>query len=68
MRSGVDDPPGMIAFMARPSGMPPPNSTGTRVFCVSGNVETPGNYELPHGTTVRQVIEEAGGGIAGGRP
>jgi NADH-quinone oxidoreductase subunit F len=45
----------------------PPNSTGTRVFCVSGNVERPGNYELPHGTTVRQVIEDAGGGIAGGR-
>src|SRR5437764_780119 len=27
----------------------PPNSTGTRVWCLSGNVERPGNYELPHG-------------------
>ena len=25
------------------------NSTGTRVFSLSGNVERPGNYELPHG-------------------
>src|SRR5438094_7639679 len=25
----------------------PPSSTGTRVFCLSGNVERPGNYELP---------------------
>jgi NADH-quinone oxidoreductase subunit F len=45
----------------------PPNSTGTRVFCVSGNVERPGNYELPHGVTVREVLEGAGGGVAGGR-
>jgi NADH-quinone oxidoreductase subunit F len=45
----------------------PPNSTGTRVFCVSGNVERPGNYELPHGVTVREVLEGSGGGVAGGR-
>jgi NADH-quinone oxidoreductase subunit F len=45
----------------------PPSSTGTRVFCLSGNVERPGNYELPHGLTIRQVIDEIGGGVAGGR-
>jgi NADH-quinone oxidoreductase subunit F len=45
----------------------PPNSTGTRVFCVSGNVERPGNYELPHGVTVREVLDGVGGGVAGGR-
>jgi NADH-quinone oxidoreductase subunit F len=45
----------------------PPNSTGTRVFCLSGNVERPGNYELPHGTTIRELIEEIGGGVPGGR-
>jgi NADH-quinone oxidoreductase subunit F len=45
----------------------PPDSTGTRVFCLSGNVERPGAYELPHGITVRHLIEEVGGGIANGR-
>jgi NADH-quinone oxidoreductase subunit F len=41
----------------------PPNSTGTRVFCLSGNVERPGNYELPHGVTIRELIYDIGGGI-----
>ena len=45
----------------------PPNSTGTRVFCLSGNVVRGGNYELPHGTTIRELIYEHGGGIADGR-
>ena len=45
----------------------PPNSTGTRVFCLSGNVQRPGAYELPHGITARHLIEEIGGGVAGGR-
>jgi NADH-quinone oxidoreductase subunit F len=45
----------------------PPDSTGTRVFCLSGNVERPGAYELPHGITVRHLIEEIGGGISNGR-
>ena len=45
----------------------PPDSTGTRVFCLSGNVERPGAYELPHGVTVRHLIEDIGGGISGGR-
>jgi len=45
----------------------PPDSTGTRVFCLSGNVVKPGAYELPHGITVRYLIEEVGGGMANGR-
>jgi NADH-quinone oxidoreductase subunit F len=45
----------------------PPDSTGTRVFCLSGNVERPGAYELPHGVTVRHLIEDVGGGITAGR-
>jgi len=45
----------------------PPDSTGTRVFCLSGNVARPGAYEAPHGITVRHLIEEIGGGIADGR-
>jgi NADH-quinone oxidoreductase subunit F len=43
------------------------NSTGTRVFSLSGNVERPGNYELPHGYPLRDLINVVGGGIAGGR-
>jgi NADH-quinone oxidoreductase subunit F len=42
-------------------------STGTKVFCVSGCVERPGVYELPFGVTLRDVLIEAGG-IRGGRP
>ena len=43
------------------------DSTGTRVFSLSGNVARPGNYELPHGTPLRDLIHEVGGGIPGGR-
>jgi len=36
-------------------------STGTRLFCVSGAIERPGVYEVPHGTTLAQLVETAGG-------
>ncbi len=45
----------------------PPDSTGTRLFCLSGNVARPGVYELPHGITARHLIEEVGGGVPDGR-
>jgi NADH-quinone oxidoreductase subunit F len=45
----------------------PPNSTGTRIFCLSGHLAHTGNYELPHGVTVRHLIEEVGGGVPDGR-
>ena len=38
-----------------------PESTGTRLFCLSGAVARPGLYEAPFGTTLRQVLEMAGG-------
>jgi NADH-quinone oxidoreductase subunit F len=37
------------------------DSTGTRLFCLSGNVREPGLYEVPMGTTLRALIELAGG-------
>jgi NADH-quinone oxidoreductase subunit F len=42
-------------------------SKGTRVFCLSGHVKHPGNYELPLGTPLRTLIydENYGGGILG---
>ncbi|HVA34479.1 MAG TPA: NAD(P)H-dependent oxidoreductase subunit E [Candidatus Baltobacteraceae bacterium] len=36
-------------------------STGTRLFCLSGTVQRPGLYEVPHGTTLGTLIEMAGG-------
>jgi NADH-quinone oxidoreductase subunit F len=43
------------------------NSAGTRVFSLSGNVTNGGNYELPLGTTLRELIYDIGGGIPEGR-
>ncbi len=45
----------------------PPDSTGTRVFSLSGNVVNGGNYELEMGTTLRELIYDIGGGIPDGR-
>ncbi len=42
-------------------------SKGPKLFCVSGHVNRPGNYELPLGTTLREIIYEHAGGIPGGR-
>jgi NADH-quinone oxidoreductase subunit F len=43
------------------------SSTGTRVFSLSGNVVNGGNYELPHGFPLRELIENIGGGVPDGR-
>jgi NADH-quinone oxidoreductase subunit F len=36
-------------------------STGPKLFCVSGSVRRPGTYEVPFGVTLRQLLEMAGG-------
>ena len=36
-------------------------STGTKIFCVSGHVPRPGNYELPLGVTFRELLVEHAG-------
>ncbi|NJL04314.1 MAG: NADH-quinone oxidoreductase subunit NuoF [Chloroflexaceae bacterium] len=45
-------------------------SPGTKVFSLSGHVNRPGNYELPFGVTLRELIysPEYGGGMHGDRP
>jgi NADH-quinone oxidoreductase subunit F len=43
------------------------NSSGTRVFSLSGDVVSPGNYELPHGISMRELIYDIGGGVPAGR-
>ncbi|HET7513811.1 MAG TPA: NADH-ubiquinone oxidoreductase-F iron-sulfur binding region domain-containing protein, partial [Gaiella sp.] len=41
-------------------------STGTKLLCVSGHVARPGTYEVGFGSTLREVLEDAGG-VPGGR-
>ncbi|MGI5838152.1 MAG: NADH-quinone oxidoreductase subunit NuoF [bacterium] len=42
-------------------------SKGTKVFCLVGKINNTGLVEIPMGTTLREVIEEIGGGIQGGK-
>jgi NADH-quinone oxidoreductase subunit F len=50
------------AFAATGSGQ----STGPKLFCVSGHAARPGLYEVPFGTTLKELIDLAGG-VRGGR-
>ena len=43
-----------------------PNNGGTKIYSVSGDVERPGNYEIPMGTPFSTLLELAGG-VRGGR-
>ena len=43
-----------------------PNNGGNKLFCVSGHVNRPGNYEIPMGTPFAELLEMAGG-VLGGR-
>jgi NADH-quinone oxidoreductase subunit F len=46
----------------------PPRNTGPKIFCLSGRVNRPGNYELPLGAvTVRELIDDYGQGVIGGK-
>lgn len=38
-----------------------PNNGGNKIFCVSGHVNKPGNYEVPMGTPFAELLEMAGG-------
>ena len=38
-----------------------PDCPGTKMISVSGNVNKPGVFEIPFGTTIREIIELAGG-------
>ncbi|MEJ2360452.1 MAG: NADH-quinone oxidoreductase subunit NuoF [Gammaproteobacteria bacterium] len=38
-----------------------PNNGGTKIFCVSGHVNKPGNFEVPLGTPFKDLLEMAGG-------
>ena len=42
-------------------------SPGTKLFCVSGHVNKPGNYELPLGFPLMELIDDVCGGMRGGK-
>ena len=42
-----------------------PNNGGTKLFCVSGHVNKPGNFEVPLGTPFADLLEMAGGMLDG---
>jgi len=43
------------------------HSKGTKVFSLAGKIERGGLIEVPMGITIREVVEEIGGGISNGR-
>lgn len=42
-------------------------STGTKVFALGGKITNVGLVEVPMGTTLREIVEEIGGGIPNGK-
>ncbi len=42
-------------------------SKGTKVFALGGNITNVGLVEVPMGTTLREIVEEIGGGIQNGK-
>jgi NADH-quinone oxidoreductase subunit F len=47
-------------------GLSKSEDSGTKLYGVSGKVNTPGCWELPMGVTVRELIEEHAGGMKNG--
>ncbi len=45
----------------------PESGPGPKLYCVSGHVNKPGVYELPMGTTLREIIEVHAAGLPAGR-
>jgi len=42
-------------------------SKGTKVFALAGKVDRPGLIEVPMGITLREIVEDIGGGVPGGK-
>ena len=43
------------------------NSRGTKVFALAGKLQNTGLIEVPMGITLREIVEEIGGGVPGGK-
>jgi NADH:ubiquinone oxidoreductase subunit F (NADH-binding) len=75
--SGVNNKPTVISNVETISNIPnivlngpgsftsvgTPSSAGTRLISLSGNVRHPGVYEVPFGTSIRDIIYSLGGGV-----
>ena len=48
-------------------GMGTEKSKGTKVFALGGKIHNTGLVEIPMGTTLREIVEEIGGGIPNGK-
>ena len=49
------------------AGMGTENSKGAKVFALAGKIRRGGLIEVPMGITLRQIVQDIGGGIAGGK-
>ena len=49
------------------SSMGTERSKGTKVFCLVGKINNTGLVEIPMGTTLREIVEDIGGGIPNGK-
>lgn len=49
------------------NGIGTEKSKGTKVFALGGKIKHTGLVEVPMGTTLREIVEEIGGGVPGGR-
>jgi bidirectional [NiFe] hydrogenase diaphorase subunit len=47
------------------AGIGTASSTGTKVFCLTGQIKNAGLVEVPLGTSLRTIVEEIGGGVPG---
>jgi NADH:ubiquinone oxidoreductase subunit F (NADH-binding) len=79
--SGVDNKPTVISNVETISNIPhivlhgpeaftaigTQSSPGTRLVSLSGNVQSPGVYEVPFGISIRDIIDSLGGGVPNGR-
>ena len=50
----------MVCFIGKPK------NTGTKIFCISGNVNSPCNVEEEMGIPLKELIEKHAGGVVGG--
>jgi NADH-quinone oxidoreductase subunit F len=48
------------------AGLGRPNNAGTKIFCISGHVNTPCNVEEEMGIPLKELIEKHAGGVRGG--
>jgi NADH-quinone oxidoreductase subunit F len=48
------------------AGLGKPNNTGTKLFCISGHVNTPCNVEEEMGIPLRELLDKHAGGVRGG--